>query len=404
LKKENKLITIRINNELNPRTEILDNVDHVVYPVIMINEGVHNRIFYPNSELERSVQNWNGSPIPIYHPEKNGIPISCNSPEIYNKQVVGKVFNSHMDGDNLKADLYLNKDKVNSLMPDLFTFLENDGQMDVSTGLFSDDIYQTGDFEGEEYDSIAVNIRPDHLAILPGQKGACSWEDGCGIRANQEKQKNKKNDGGKMKRGNKKPKNNIDDVEEIPQNEKQETKINKKEGNEMKTMKECCPDTVNEFIKQNSQFEGKEDDLMSMTEDVFKMVVLGTDTKGDKEPKVNTKKDDKANDKEPKTLSFDEVMAKADPETRESIAMGKKLLKNHRSKLIDNIKANSNEAFTDEELNGFDLDMLEKLVSMAGSNKTNNSNNYGLQAPITNTTQEDEIEPLPDPTFDFDKE
>jgi len=479
------MITIRINNELNPRTEILDNVEHVVYPVIMINEGVHNRIFYPNSELDRSVQNWNGCPIPIYHPEKDGIPISCNSPEIYNKQVIGKVFNSHIDNNNLKADLYLNKDKINSLMPDLFTFLENDGKMEVSTGLFSDDIYQSGDFNGEEYDSIAINIRPDHLAILPGQKGACSWEDGCGIRANQE---DKKDNGGKMKRGSKKPKNNkegIEDAEEFvkindeflinPEN-KDEFKVNEadyeqvlglvyrkldsldvrgekyhypvkvfqdniiyrvqyndnsimpklmqrnysinehqdainwesdpievvrnetftpKTNNDnketkMKTMKDCCPDTVKEFIKQNSQFEGKEDDLMGMTEDVFKMVVLGVGVKENKE------KD------EPKTLSFDEVMEKADSETRESIAMGKKLLKNHRDSLIENIKTNSENSFSDEELNAFGLDMLEKLSVFAGKPKTNN--NYGLQVPITNTTQEDEIEPLPDPAFDFDKE
>ena len=151
----------------------------------------------------------------------------------------------------------------------------------------------------------------------------------------------------------------------------------------MKTMKDCCPDTVKEFIKQNSQFEGKEDDLMGMTEDVFKMVVLGVGVKENKE------KD------EPKTLSFDEVMEKADSETRESIAMGKKLLKNHRDSLIENIKTNSENSFSDEELNAFGLDMLEKLSVFAGKTKTNN--NYGLQVPITNTTQEDEIEPLPDP-------
>ena len=204
----------------------------------------------------------------------------------------------------------------------------------------------------------------------------------------------------------------ISDPIEVVRNETFTPKTNKE--NEMKTMEECCPDTVKEFIKQNSQFDGKEDDLMGMTEDVFKMVVLGTDKK---EPKINKNKGDlpgnpvdkfiknnSKSDKEPKVLSFDEVMEQADPETRESIAMGKKLLKNHRKGLIENIKSNSNETFTDEELDSFDLDMLEKLSSFAGTTKTNSPNNYGLQVPVTNVTQEDEIEPLPDPSFDFDKE
>lgn len=34
---------------------------------------------------------------------------------------------------------------------------------------------------------IARNLNPDHLALLPGGTGACSWEDGCGVRANERK-------------------------------------------------------------------------------------------------------------------------------------------------------------------------------------------------------------------------
>jgi hypothetical protein len=57
--------------------------------------------------------------------------------------------------------------------------------LEVSTGLFSDQDSVPGEWNGEAYDAILRNYRPDHLALLPGGTGACSWEDGCGVRANQ---------------------------------------------------------------------------------------------------------------------------------------------------------------------------------------------------------------------------
>jgi len=44
-----------------------------------------------------------------------------------------------------------------------------------------------GDWNEEHYIAIAHNHRPDHLALLPGGRGACSVEDGCGIRVNKKK-------------------------------------------------------------------------------------------------------------------------------------------------------------------------------------------------------------------------
>jgi hypothetical protein len=37
---------------------------------------------------------------------------------------------------------------------------------------------------GRPYNFVARNYRPDHLAILPDQRGACSIEDGCGLNTN----------------------------------------------------------------------------------------------------------------------------------------------------------------------------------------------------------------------------
>ena len=53
--------------------------------------------------------------------------------------------------------------------------------IEVSTGYFADKLDESGEFEGEEYDGVQINLRPDHLAILPNTIGACSVDDGCGF-------------------------------------------------------------------------------------------------------------------------------------------------------------------------------------------------------------------------------
>jgi len=61
--------------------------------------------------------------------------------------------------------------------------------IEVSVGVFSDEEVEQGEWNGEQYMAIAKGLRPDHLAILPDMIGACSIEDGCGIRLNSNKKK-----------------------------------------------------------------------------------------------------------------------------------------------------------------------------------------------------------------------
>jgi hypothetical protein len=43
---------------------------------------------------------------------------------------------------------------------------------------------QAGQWNSEQYSASIVDMIPDHLALLPNSTGACSWDDGCGLRAN----------------------------------------------------------------------------------------------------------------------------------------------------------------------------------------------------------------------------
>ena len=64
--------------------------------------------------------------------------------------------------------------------------LINGEGMDVSVanGGSIEDAPPETQWNGEMYSGTMLEYIPDHLAILPDKSGACSWEDGCGIRLN----------------------------------------------------------------------------------------------------------------------------------------------------------------------------------------------------------------------------
>lgn len=172
------------------RYEMYEGRSHMVVPVIMMVEGVHcgsaGPIFYSSEELARYPEAWNGRPVPVHHPEEYGGPVSCNQPRIMESYVVGQLFNTRFEGGKLKSEAWIDVAKCDLISPSTLQSLRDGIPMDVSTGLWSDDEAVEGVYNGEPYAYVAHNIRPDHLALLPGQRGACSWQDGCGVRANKE--------------------------------------------------------------------------------------------------------------------------------------------------------------------------------------------------------------------------
>jgi hypothetical protein len=159
--------------------------DYMVVPVVMAVEGVHNGsagpMFYPANELQSSSENWTGVPVTVQHPkdEKGQFTMAANAPEF----IIGHIQESLWDG-KLRAEAWIDVEKANLISTDIMTIIRGNGQLEVSTGLLSEDEITKGDWKGEAYEAIVRNIIPDHLALLPGEKGACSWVDGCGIRAN----------------------------------------------------------------------------------------------------------------------------------------------------------------------------------------------------------------------------
>lgn len=146
---------------------------HFVVPVVLLVEGVHNGsngpVLYTANALRESAPAWNGVPVTLRHPTG-----SVRDPAS-GAVVLGVVRDAAFDGRRLKAEAWIDKDKVRSAHWELATALDAGQMMEVSTGLnFDADRLPDGTL-------LATNYKPDHLAILPDQVGACSISDGCGL-------------------------------------------------------------------------------------------------------------------------------------------------------------------------------------------------------------------------------
>ena len=166
------------------RYALLDGRKHLVVPVVALVAGVVNGFLVEPEELSHFADAWNGRPIPIRHPKQDGEYISANLPEVIERQVVGQFFNAHIaDGEKLAGELWLDIAKCEALGGDALATLrrlEAGKPVEVSTAYFCDVNPSIGNHNGQTYTGIQRNLRPDHLALLPDEIGACSWKDGCG--------------------------------------------------------------------------------------------------------------------------------------------------------------------------------------------------------------------------------
>jgi hypothetical protein len=155
-------------------------------------QGSKGPLLYPADEVRKSPDDWNHIPIVVYHPMKDGKPVSARSPSILSKYGVGFVFHSRTDSKGvLKGEGWLDVEATRRVDKSVLDSVQLGKPIELSTGLFVDDepapegaIFN--DHRGtRKYVGIARNYKPDHLAILPSGKGACSLADGCGVLINE---------------------------------------------------------------------------------------------------------------------------------------------------------------------------------------------------------------------------
>lgn len=181
--------TLAVNRVGNYRKATLNGRTHYVVPVAMIAPGVLNgsrgALYYPPEEIRKNFDAWNGMPLVVTHPVVNGKPVSARTPSQLEKSV-GVVLNAKINHHGkLMAEAWFDVDKTREVDARIISRIERGEQIELSTGLFTDNIPVSNEeeavYNGKKYTHVAKNYRPDHLAILPDETGACSLKDGCGV-------------------------------------------------------------------------------------------------------------------------------------------------------------------------------------------------------------------------------
>lgn len=177
---------VELNRALLPYRTEWEGETWLVAPAVMLQEGVvegslaEGPEFIPAEELFAPA--WNGRPVSYYHPtDADGY--TANSPATWERIVLGHVFNAAVEDGKLKGELWIRLAKAERLGEDVrsaVAALEAGEPVDVSTGYWAVQYEEPGEFGGRAYEYVTRFILPDHLAILPGSTGACSWADGCG--------------------------------------------------------------------------------------------------------------------------------------------------------------------------------------------------------------------------------
>lgn len=173
------------------RRERYQGEDYLVAPFISLGPRVLNgskgALYYPREEIEANPGVWNNIPLTLGHPTDpiTNYPVSARDPEVLNRVQLGHVFKDRIDNGWRKGEAWFNIKRTQQLAPEVYASLNSNTPIELSTGLYTDNEESMGMTDnGQPYDYIARNYKPDHLAVLPNQKGACSIADGCGIMLN----------------------------------------------------------------------------------------------------------------------------------------------------------------------------------------------------------------------------
>jgi hypothetical protein len=177
------LLRYAVNATATVRTHLhTDGKNYLIAPTVAIVEGVMNDILYLEEEIASYIEAWNGRPLIIDHPTDNeGEFVSANSPELL-PNTLGFYYNAVFEDAKLKGEWWIDTEKAKKIDEGIkvLTDLKAGKVLEQSTGLFVDIEEKSGTFNGVPYTGIARNIRPDHVAILLHDEGACSVKDGCG--------------------------------------------------------------------------------------------------------------------------------------------------------------------------------------------------------------------------------
>lgn len=175
------------------RRDTLNGKEYLVAPVVAVQEGVYlyprqngrgiKREFLNTEAIEESLPDWEGVPLTIPHPEDDkGRPGLIVNAETTHTDV-GQFRNVSVDGDSLVGETWIREDAVgtvNGKLEEYIEAIESGEPQEVSTGYRANTEVEKGTYNNQRYTYQQDGLEPDHLALLPDERGNCSVEEGCG--------------------------------------------------------------------------------------------------------------------------------------------------------------------------------------------------------------------------------
>lgn len=155
-----------------------------VVPGVPVRAQVMNDYLVPPAEIGDFVQAWNGTPITIHHPKMNNGSVNVPDPDV---AIIGRFYGSKFDGQRMTGEYWIDLDEAKKYEEGntILQNIEAGKILETSTGYFAQEDHTPGMYNGQSYQFIHRNLRPDHIAILPDKVGACSVRDGCGVNLNE---------------------------------------------------------------------------------------------------------------------------------------------------------------------------------------------------------------------------
>ena len=180
---------VRVNirtmaNMASIRKERRNGRDKIVVQSATLPDGiVMNGISYPAEEIEKGFMSLNNTYAPLGHPTVNGMFVSASDPEGINIGWIG-AHNENVRRENGRVllDKVIDVARANESVGgrSVLEAIEKGTPIHTSTGLFCDLEASTDD----AYEFIARNMAFDHDAILLGEDGAATPEQGVGMMVN----------------------------------------------------------------------------------------------------------------------------------------------------------------------------------------------------------------------------
>ena len=430
------LQNVTVNFSSPVRHDTMEGRDYLVAPMVMLTEGVHKGsngpLYSPRDELSKTPEAWNHKPVVVYHPTMNGMGVSACDPDIITSRKVGVIMNTRFDAKTgkLRAEAWLEKDRVDLVDNRISKSLEKNEIMELSTGLFTDNEVVDGEHNGKSYSSVARNYRPDHLALLPDKKGACSIEDGAGfLQLNTEQQTTLSeavssktlspdqvwrvdfclNDGDFQF--------DTESLVDVTSQLSQETQEIKSQGE--KDMAKSKKETVDGLIANDTTQFGEEDKdgLLLLNEETLEKLepVINDDSEESEEEKEEEvtksecsegdevscdveKEEELVENQQP--LSAKQYVENAPPEIRDMLESGLASHERDRQELIDVIVANENNVFGEPQLAEKSMSELKGIAVLAAKDeKVPSYAGASAPSPVRNSSEE---QPLLIPTMNWE--